>query len=238
VEYAAFLVTATLLLVFREVRRYQVLQSVTGDMEKFLDIWHSCIDSEPHFAPALAELTTLQRADDSVLDMGLGSPDYRLGSPDSRVRDTRRRAEMLSYVCLDAPVTSLGQLYAQAVILEPIFRSKVENIARKCNAQVFVEASCGEEAVTRDEHDARVQVRCDIKKDDRDRLVHEGAQWAGLKNVDRTMHKLAVVHGGDISKLTDLVRQRIVCKSLAHVYTCLQSITHDPDLEIVGIQNG
>ncbi len=223
-------VTATLLLVFREVRRYQVLQSVTGDMETFVDIWHSCIDSDPHFAPAVADLKSLQCTVDScLLKMGSGSPDYR---------DTRRHAEILSCACFDAPVTSLDQLYAQAVILEPIFRSKVENIAHKCNAEVFVEQRADEAACSRD-HDARVQVRSDIKKDDRDHLVlSAGAQWAGLKNVDRAMNKLAVVHGGDMSKLTDLVRQRIVCKSLAHIYTCLQSITHDPDLETVGIQNG
>ena len=197
-------------------------------METFVDIWHSCINSDPHFATVVADLKSLQYTVDSFLDMGSGSPDYR---------DTRRHAETLSYVCLDAPVTSLDQLYAQAIILEPIFRGKVENIAAKCNAEVFVEHRADEAASSRD-HDARVQVRSDIKKDDRDRLFLAGAQWAGLKNVDRAMKKLAVVHDGDFSKLTDLVRQRIVCKSFAQIYICLQNITHDPDLKTVGIQNG
>ena len=149
-EYAAFLVTAALLLVYREVRRYQVLQSVTGDMEvvyysvtccsstkvriltvtgdmqTFLDVWHSSVEAEPHFAPAAAELETLQRTVAAVLDVGLSSPDHRLASPDSRVRDTRRRAEMLSFVCLDAPVTSLDQLYAQVLRLLALRGSKIQ----------------------------------------------------------------------------------------------------------------
>jgi hypothetical protein len=37
-----------------------------------------------------------------------------------------------------APVMSLDQLYAQAVILEPIFRGKVERLARECNGHFFV----------------------------------------------------------------------------------------------------
>ena len=136
------LVTATLLLVFREVRRYKVLQSVTddmevlyysvtcftskkvqiltvtGDMETFLDICHSCIDSETHFAPAVSDLKSLERTADSLLDMGLGSPDYH---------KTRSRAEILSYLCLDTSVTSLDQLYTQVFSLLALLVQKYKH---------------------------------------------------------------------------------------------------------------
>ena len=42
---------------------------------------------------------------------------------------------------------------------------------------------------------------------------------------------------GNVSRLTDIVRQRIIFPSLASIERCLKAIVDDPQLEIVAVKN-
>ena len=62
--------------------------------------------------------------------------------------------------------------------------------------------------------------------------------WPRLKHLDdRGLHKLLFFYHGDVSKLCDLVRQRIVFDSLTDLCRCLEEIHRDTRLQVVCLKN-
>lgn len=132
-----------------------------------------------------------------------------------------------------APVMSIDQLYAQAVTLDPIFRGKVERLARVCNGHFFVSQVNYEASICLQR--PKLMAWTDIVQDP---LAIAGVCWPPLKHVDRAVYKVSFFFHGDVSRLTDIVRQRLIFKSLADIDTCLQAIHRDSEMEVVSIYNG
>ena len=62
--------------------------------------------------------------------------------------------------------------------------------------------------------------------------------WPRLKHLDdRGLHKLLFFYHGDVSKLSDLVRQRIFFDSLTDLCRCLEEIRRDARLQVVCLKN-
>jgi len=51
------------------------------------------------------------------------------------------------------------------------------------------------------------------------------------------MNKLSILYHGNVARLVDIVRQRIVFNDLQDVRTCVENIENDPELHIVKIDN-
>ena len=130
------------------------------------------------------------------------------------------------------PTMSLDQLYAQAVVLDPIFRRKVEQLASGCRGCFYVSDNYDPEMCI---PQLRLMEWTDIE---REPVAMAGVQWSPLKQVDRAVYNVSFFLHGDVSRLTDIVRQRIVLRSLQDVASCLEAVLKDPELEVVGLQNG
>lgn len=61
--------------------------------------------------------------------------------------------------------------------------------------------------------------------------------WGQVKKLDRAVNKIAVFCQGRVSRLCDLVRQRIVFNSLNELHACVEAIQNDPELQIVRVKN-
>jgi len=124
-------------------------------------------------------------------------------------------------------VLSLDQLYAQAVVLDPIFRAKTEQIALENNGHFFVSSL--------DPGSMPCLMAWRQIQEDPEALA--SVQWGGVKKLDCAVRKMAMCYSGRASQLRDLVRQRIVFDSLEHLRACVEAIFQDCDLEILRFRN-
>jgi len=123
-------------------------------------------------------------------------------------------------------INSLEQLYAQATVVDPIFRLETQRLARTCNAHVYVEAETPGAA-------PELRPWIDVEaRGQQHRVI-----WTPIKTLDRAVHKASAFYQGDVSNLHDLVRQRLVLDSLQDLRTCLVAIAETPHLRIVSMKN-
>ena len=61
-------------------------------------------------------------------------------------------------------------------------------------------------------------------------------QWPLLKHVDRSVYNVSFFYHRDVSRLTDVVRQRLIFRSLADLESCLATILKDRELEVAGVK--
>ena len=61
--------------------------------------------------------------------------------------------------------------------------------------------------------------------------------WAKLKNLPRTVYKLLGAYGGDVSRLLDVCRERIIFDRVQDLLKCLEVILRDEDVRIVRFKN-
>eukprot|EP00960_Hanusia_phi_P024030 709047-Hanusia_phi.AAC.1 len=101
-------------------------------------------------------------------------------------------------------VTSLDQLYAQAVFLHPIFLKKVQGLAAACRGMFHI-------SLQDQEHPVEYILWEDAME--KKELVHK-VRWASIKKLDRAVEKLVRSYNSDVSRLLDLVRQCIVFERL------------------------
>ena len=138
-----------------------------------------------------------------------------------------------SYVhALAMPVTSLDQLYAQAIIIEPLFRHKIERLAAVSGGCFYVSQANYEPSTCT--QSSRLMAWTDIEHDP---LSLACVQWPLLKHVDRSVYNVSFFYHGDVSRLTDVVRQRLIFRSLADLESCLATILKDRELEVAGVTN-
>jgi len=122
---------------------------------------------------------------------------------------------------------TLDQLYAQAVLLDPIFRVQIQRLAGM---------SCGYFPVAVPHSATSTELRL-WSELEQDTAARARLRWPEIKHVDMAIQKMAIHYHGSTSQLVDVVRQRIVFDSLADICKCLEIITNDPDLEIVRFKN-
>ncbi|EKX53531.1 hypothetical protein GUITHDRAFT_100517 [Guillardia theta CCMP2712] len=124
-----------------------------------------------------------------------------------------------------SPVKSLDQLYAQAILVYPLFLRKVQHIAHIAGGYFAGRGEDGaasyiswREAAGKPEEEAKIK-------------------WAGLKGSTRAVEKIVRSYGGDVSKLVDVVREAIVFDSLQDLSVAVQAITRDSEIRVMRIKN-
>jgi len=127
----------------------------------------------------------------------------------------------------NATNATLDQLYAQAVLLDPIFRVRIQRLAGM---------SCGYFPVAATHSATSTELRL-WSELEQDTAARARVRWPEIKHVDMAIQKMTIHYHGSTSQLVDIVRQRIVFDSVADICECLRIITNDPDLEIVRFKN-
>ncbi len=112
---------------------------------------------------------------------------------------------------------SLDQLFAQAAGVHKLLITKASAWAFSSNGSFPPSA--------------------DGKSVERHRHEHGVSEFAKLKSVDRAIEKVQLLYKGDVSRLLDICRQRIVFDSIRDMITCMQTIESDSDIRIVRIKN-
>jgi hypothetical protein len=121
-------------------------------------------------------------------------------------------------------VQSLDQLFAQAVGMYMILRTNVQNWALHSGGCFQLEGDSDAEFVS--------WVGVCNQPD-----VVAKINWAKLKNLPRTVYKLLGAYGGDVSRLLDVCRERIIFDRVQDLLKCLEVILRDEDVRIVRFKN-
>jgi hypothetical protein len=124
--------------------------------------------------------------------------------------------------CLGTPssILSLDLLYAQAMLLNPIFQKKVQQIALASSGFFLVTLSS-----ERNETTVSFTPACDWHR--------KGV----LKRVDRVIEKVVRSYKGDVSRICDIVRQCIAFDAVHDISRAIQAIDADPEIQVVRIKN-
>ncbi|EKX38216.1 hypothetical protein GUITHDRAFT_115559 [Guillardia theta CCMP2712] len=232
------LVLLALVIFFVLNRRFIVYKSrrqIRGDQKMYDDCWKDLLSREqteqllsslkitcgwvrPQPALQLKIFDALCEVESTILDP-LESVLRR--QKNSSFARTYLKRSKLTVMRQDREIESLDQLYAQAILLEPMFLSKVQSWAEASDGcfqglegSLIRWRECAEEA------EKASQVK-----------------WASIKNANRAIEKLVRSYFGRVSKLTDVVRQTIVFKELRQLVECVEVIINDPEVEVVRIKN-
>ncbi len=115
---------------------------------------------------------------------------------------------------------SLDLLYAQAMMLNPIFQNKVQQIALASSG--FFNATLSSD---RNESSISFTPACDWHR--------KGV----LKRVDRVIEKVVRSYKGDVSRVSDIVRQCIVFDTVHDICEAIRVLGADPEIQVVRIKN-
>ena len=121
-------------------------------------------------------------------------------------------------------VQSLDQLFAQAVGMYMILRNNVQNWALHSGGCFQLEGDSAAEFVSWADVCNQPDMVAKIN-------------WAKLKNLPRTVYKLLGAYGGDVSRLLDVCRERIIFDRVQDLLKCLEVILRDEDVRIVRFKN-
>ncbi len=117
-------------------------------------------------------------------------------------------------------IQSLDLLYAQAMMLNPIFQNKVQQIALASSGFFNVTLSSD-----RNESSISFTPACDWHR--------KGV----LKLVDRVIEKVVRSYKGDVSRICDIVRQCIAFDAVPDICRAIQAIDADPEIQVLRIKN-
>ncbi len=144
-------------------------------------------------------------------EAGLGFvPEKLLGQPEDR----------RTLLGKEDSIQSLDLLYAQAMMLNPIFQNKVQQIAL-ASSGFFLVALNSE----RNESSVSFTPACDWHR--------KGV----LKRVDRVIEKVVRSYNGDVSRVSDVVRQCIVFDTVHDICEAIRALGADPEIQVVRIKN-
>ncbi len=115
---------------------------------------------------------------------------------------------------------SLDLLYAQAMMLNPIFQNKVQQIALASSG--FFNATLSSD---RNESSISFTPACDWHR--------KGV----LKRVDRVIEKVVRSYTGDVSRVSDIVRQCIVFDTVHDICEAIRVLGADPEIQVMRIKN-
>jgi hypothetical protein len=117
-------------------------------------------------------------------------------------------------------IQSLDLLYAQAMMLNPIFQNKVQQIALASSGFFLVTLSSD-----RNESSISFTPACDWHR--------KGV----LKRVDRVIEKVVRSYEGDVSRVSDIVRQCIVFDTVHDICEAIRVLGADSEIQVVRIKN-
>ena len=131
------------------------------------------------------------------------------------------------------PVSSLDQLYHQAWGLVGLMHAEVSKLAQQCAAvldePVPVTAAVEAAAAARAASEGRLSA-----------LPASMQAWVDrnyIKNPNRATEKALLCYSGDVSKLLDVCRGRLLFDDASSILSCLQCIAHSSALKILRVKD-
>jgi hypothetical protein len=206
------IVVAILLLRVRMVRRYQQSKAVAEDRAVFNYLWQRIATSESDFQQAVVKLKSLTDGfslSDTRSSLAASKREIKMKAllhdvvrenictqqQDGIVLYTDVHEEQMARALISSksPVMSLDLLYAQAIVMQPFFRSKVEKIALGCNSHFSVLPNVDDQSGDPRTTFVTIQPWANFKSY-AEAALSQGVQWDGLKHVDRAIYNLALFH--------------------------------------------
>ena len=129
-------------------------------------------------------------------------------------------------------VRSFQQLHMAAKVLNPFLKKKVKDWAETSGGKFPLKAQYHDSVGT-----SSMYVRWDVAMAKENMLLKEKIAWAAVKDPVRAMKKAILCYNGDVSRLTDLCRQSIIFEHFIDLFTCLEDIASDPEVEVVRVVN-
>ena len=235
------LVLSAVLIIARTFTRHWILeQSVRKDKEKFDACWDSIITDENanllltrireklnDLSKSLETGVLRQRHKAQCIDYAFTRLESIFGEP---------VAKILHFLAPTGPknrvfkphITSLDQLFNQAVCIDCFLKMKVKQLALVSNGLVLV-------SVNENESNKYKYIRLDEIL--ATSCLSQNIRWSPLKGTQRALEKLLRVYDCDVSRLLDCCRQRIIFENLDDILKCLVAMEEDPEIEIVRIKN-
>ena len=155
---------------------------------------------------------------------------YALAAEPAYPDDERSRAARKPRTSAPLPVSSLDQLYDQAAFVDTCLRDKVLTIGHAANGYFVL--NDGSEA---DQELPKAYERFSRVLDGSVPRFRVG--WAPLKSPQRALEKLLRCYGGDVSRLLDCCRQRILFDRIADIRAGLALLLADPEIRVVRLKN-
>lgn len=119
-----------------------------------------------------------------------------------------------------------------AKVLNPFLKKKVKDWAETSGGKFPLKAQYHDSVGT-----SSMYVRWDVAMVKENMLLKEKIGWAAVKDPVRAMKKAILCYNGDVSRLTDLCRQSIIFEHFIDLFTCLEDIASDPEVEVVRVVN-
>lgn len=137
----------------------------------------------------------------------------------------------IPYASQGRRVRSFQQLHMAAQVLNPFLKKKVKDWAETSGGKFPLKAQ-HQDLIT-----GSMFVRWDVAMKSENMLLKEKIAWAAVKDPVRAMKKAILCYRGDVSRLTDLCRQSIVFEHFIDLFTCLEDIASDPEVEVFRVVN-
>eukprot|EP00960_Hanusia_phi_P073965 768128-Hanusia_phi.AAC.3 len=123
-------------------------------------------------------------------------------------------------------VSSLEQLYSQAIIVQPVFFRKLQEIGSRCRCLFPVSDKC-----RREERYILWSSACE----------EEEGVWSvkqpSLKSVSRAIQKVIRSYNGDVSRLMDIVRYALIFEDICELSRAVDILLEDPHIEVMRVKN-
>ncbi|EKX46509.1 hypothetical protein GUITHDRAFT_107714 [Guillardia theta CCMP2712] len=234
------IIVLSMVLMLRRALVYRGERMIAGDRAAFCREWEGLADRSKeaiqHLSKQVREYTStmaerVARADDETAEDAEARSSLRqlhtlYGSGRSLTETVQKGTFVVEQRSAAGPVNSLDQLYAHAVLIEPIFREKALGLAAEAKGMIPLRLSAD---------DKREYVRLEDIRGDVILMRH--VEWPRIKNVDRAIDKILRLCDGQTSRLLDVVRQCIVFERLEDLCECLERILGDPEIVVMRIKN-
>ena len=133
---------------------------------------------------------------------------------------------------LPVPVTSLDQLYAQALTVAPLMAEMCGNLAAASGGRLDHPPAASGLA------SSSAASKCDpIAGVDQDSALGQWIRRRWVKAPERAAEKALLCYGGDVSRLVDICRGRIVLNGSEAVLACADRVLRDTRLRVLGIKD-
>eukprot|EP00960_Hanusia_phi_P044282 756553-Hanusia_phi.AAC.3 len=135
-------------------------------------------------------------------------------------------ARTLASVPSQLRIDSLEQLYAQALVIQPVFFEKMLELGSKCDCFFLVDDSqAGDQRY--------ISWAETVEDPDRQALI----KGPTLKNVTRAIQKVVRSYHGDVSRLMDIVRYVLIFDDIVKLKRAIEVIREDPMIQVARIKN-
>ena len=219
------------------IRKWVFERFVSRDRKGFNDVWKDvvCTDHDHEILKRIGHILgniypTLKcmkpRQYNSSITYATNLGTHKVGPSKSKSSYLRLSFQKVSFNSVNEPhpVESLDQLYRQAAGVNVFFKRKLQKIASGYPA-----ASCVSDYCIDNNYAQTAGVTQDMNP-----ISFSPEQ---LKPTERALEKLLRSYNGDVSRLLDCCRQRLVCETLKDLLYCLECVLADDEIVLLRIKN-